>query len=418
MTVRSMALLVLISVVFFVLFRITVGDPPSSDLRALWLAGVFFPSGDPSLVYAVSDGVFSMEPPDIWIETVRAEGIDAPVYPFIYPPLWAWVMSWVVPLTTMQGFAHAFAILNPCLIILSALLAMRIALPSFPRPVFFAVSLGIALTGIVFLLALAENQPQILVTFLILLGIERVRFGSPVAGGLAMALAASIKLYPVIFALIWLASGEKRATAVFAIFGGALGVCSLALAGWPLHAVFLSELSAISNTIFMSRANFSLDPLLGTVLLAQSEITMVDTALSGGDTNWLYASKSAVWQMASTVVQLATLALLLFMARRTKMADPLLWPFVFIAVAWVSPLSWLYHYMAMFLFLPALFDRLGRNAALILLVLILAPTNYALFNLGVFTGIEVPANNAALVLAGGLFLWLGLRDKGEHYQPG
>ena len=43
-----------------------------------------------------------MSPPDVWIQAVLAEGIETSVYPFIYPPLWAWAMSWIIPITSMD----------------------------------------------------------------------------------------------------------------------------------------------------------------------------------------------------------------------------------------------------------------------------------------------------------------------------
>lgn len=414
MTVRSMALLVLISVVFFALVRVSVGEAPSSDLRALWLAGSYFP--EIASVYAGSDSAFTMEPPEVWITATQDAGIETAVYPFIYPPLWAWVMSELVDVTTMTEFGRAMSIINPCLVVLCALLAMRIAAPTMPRPAFFAISLSIVATSIVFLLAFAENQPQILVAFLTLLGIERTRSGAPISGGLAMALAASLKLYPVVFALIWLTSGKIRATLAFAIIGAALGVMSIFVAGWPMHEAYLSEISAISNTVLMSRANYSLDPLIGILTLSETQMISVDTLGTGGSTSWSVAIKSDAWRIFSAVVQISTLGALLLLARKSKMCDPLLWPFMFIAVAWVSPLSWIYHYMAAFLFLPALIDRIGGNMAIIWIILILSPTSYITVQIGLMADSATFAliNNAALLIMGLLFLWLALRDKGTN----
>lgn len=416
MTVRSMALLVLISVVYFALVRVTVGEPPSSDLRALWLAGMYYP--EIGSVYAGSDNAFTMQPPDVWISATQEAGIETAVYPFIYPPLWAWVMSGVVEATTMAEFGRAMGIINPCLVILSALLAMRITAPSMPRPIFFAITLCIVSTSIVFLLAFAENQPQILVAFLMLLGIERTRSGADISGGLALALAASLKLYPVIFALIWLAAGKTRATLAFAIFGAALGALSIIVAGWPMHEAYLSEISAISNTVLMSRANFSLDPLIGLLTLAESQMMSVDTLATGGKTSWSIAIKSDAWRLFSVGVQVSTLSALLLLARKSKMQDPLLWPFMIVAVSWVSPLSWIYHYIAAFLFLPALLDRMGRNAAIIWIILIMAPTSYIAIQSGLMASFNSAAatliNNAALLAMGLLFLFLAFRDKGSR----
>lgn len=414
MTVRSMALLVLMSVVYFVLVTKITGEPASADLRSLWLAGTFYPTGEIGSIYPLSDGVFSMSAPEIWVRTIQAEGIETAVYPFIYPPLWAWVMSLVVPITTMSELGRIMGIINPCLLILSALLAMRIAAPLMPRPLFFAIGLFIAATSLVFLLPLSENQPQIIVAFLTLLGVERARQGAGIAGGLAMALAASIKLYPALFALMWLAAGDRRAATSFALFGGALGLISIAVAGWPLHAAFLSEVSAISNTVLMLRSNLSLDSMIGLLTLPADAAQHGDTLATGGTTNWAFTPKPPLWAGLSIGLQLALLALLLLLARRTKLADPLIWPFAFTVVAWVSPLSWMYYFIAPFLFLPAIFDRLGTTWGAVALLLILAPTNYTLFLSGITADlVTVPfvvVNGAAILLAAVLFLFLALRN--------
>ncbi|NNE88425.1 MAG: DUF2029 domain-containing protein [Silicimonas sp.] len=422
MTVRSMALLVLISVIFFVMLRTSVGVPWSADLRSMWLAGSFFSDVDIGTVYRPSEQLFSMQPPDAWIDSVLAEGIKTPVYPFIYPPLWAWLMSFVTPLTTMSEFGRIMGIINPCLVILSALLAMRITAPMIPRPVFLTISLGLASGSIVFLLPLNENQPQILVAFLTLLGIERTRSGAPIAGGAAMAFAASLKLYPLVFALVWLAAGYRSATLSFAVFGGALGLLSIVVAGWPMHAAYLSELSVISKTLLMSRANFSLDPLIGVFTIPQSAQIPIDTLVTGGDTNWMVAQKSQAFLMVSALAQFTMLAFLLLLARRTGMRDPLLWPFVIIAVSWVSPLSWLYHYLAAFLFLPALFDRLDPKVALSIVLLCVLPTNYVMFDLELMSALDshwvALVNNAALLLMAAAYLWLALRHDDIRQHSG
>ncbi|MEO9826762.1 MAG: glycosyltransferase family 87 protein [Paracoccaceae bacterium] len=408
------ALLLIIAAAFVLLARQMTGVPESGDLRAVWLAGKYYPSDDLGSVYRLYDGVFSMAPPDVWIADIQTQGIETPVYPFIYPPLWAWAMSWIVPLTTMDAFGQVMALVNPCLMFLCAFLALRIAAPKLSPLLYLAIGLAIALNSFLFLLPLAENQPQILVAFFTLLGIERARNGAPVWGGLALAFAASMKVYPVIFAFLWLASGQKRATYSFALFGGSLGLFSIVVAGWPMHAAFLSELSAISKTALVSRANFSLDPLIAVLTIPPELMSSGDTSVTGGQTSWHYVAKSGIWMGISNAIQLLTFVLLLVIARRTRMQDPLLWPFAIIAVAWVSPLSWVYHYMAAMFFLPSLIDRLGGRLGVILIVAIVAPTHVTLILNGFIASLDSNAlaiwNNAAFVLAAACFAWLAMRS--------
>ena len=60
-----------------------------------------------------------------------------------------------------------------------------------------------------------------------------MRNNTPILAGIALAIAAAIKIYPAFFALFWLFSREKRAFAAFVIAGGIIGANSVLWAGWP-----------------------------------------------------------------------------------------------------------------------------------------------------------------------------------------
>ncbi len=349
-------------VLFFVLIRLANPMPPSDDLRALWMAGRFF-DGEASSIYAITGDYFRMVPPDAWISTYLSEGIERAAYPFIYPPLWAWIMQHVVTWTTFETFRDIVAVLNALMICGCFYLASKMAREAMSRTAFMAVSLFLvfALGCLVVIVPLNENQPQIIVSFLVLLGIERDRAGHPWAGGAVMALAAAIKLYPVIFAVLWLAAGRKQTVFSFAIFGTALGLASLIVAGWPLHAAFLSEVRAISSTALVTFANVTMDTLIAVILIGPEAAEIVTTQITGGETSWLIFTKSALWQGIDLVVQLTTVGLLIVLALKSRLSDPLVWPVIFISLAWVLPLSWLYHYLTAFVFLPALIARLGSK---------------------------------------------------------
>lgn len=415
MTSRDAAISFLILVVTVAGVLVFVGDPRSSDLRAVWLAGRFFETGDPGLIYRLSDGVFTMQPPDAWADRLRAEGVETSVFPFIYPPLWAWAAAALSRVADFDAVAlwamrANFAMAAGCFF-----LAWRIVGRPGPFWPWMLIGGAIMVTTLTFLLAIEENQPQILVSFLILLGIERTRAGHPVAGGAAMALAAALKLYPVVFALLWLAAGERRAVASFAAVGGTLGLLSLAVAGWPMHAAMLGELRAISATALVSLANFSMDPLWAALTIEESQLSRFDTSATGGDAFWWVIAKSPAWRTAGMVVQIATLAGLLWLARRTGMRAALLWPAAIIVVAWVSPLSWTYHYIPAFAFLPALVWRLGPAAGVAAIAAVLVHVFYPAISFGGMLSAlgarnTVLLGNAELLFAAALFAILARRD--------
>jgi len=196
----------------------------SGDLLPLWLAGQAFAEGTAGEVYAPVDPVFRMLPPDSWAERARAAGYEGFVYPFVYPPLWAWVFGLIGRIADFQALAGLASIVNPALLLATCLLAWRASgAPSGVLP-HVAVALVLLLMTPVGVIAILQNQAQILVAFLVVLALERTRANRPVSAG--AALAASIKLFPAIFALFWLASGERRAFASFAAMGLGLGLMS------------------------------------------------------------------------------------------------------------------------------------------------------------------------------------------------
>jgi hypothetical protein len=228
---------------------------------------------------------------------------------------------------------------------------------------------------------------------------------TPLGGGAAMALAAAIKLYPVIFALLWLAAGRKQSVVRFAILGGALGLVSLAVGGWPQHAAFLSELHAISSSAVITFPNVTMDSLLAVLLIDPASTELITTEATGGKTSWRIFAKPALWQGMNVIVQLTTISLLTVFSIRTRLADPLVWPVIFVALAWVLPLSWLYHYLTAFAFLPALVARLGWKRGIYAMSVPALVTSTAFFVLT----LSLPAvKTLAYPVMGGAMVWMGL----------
>ena len=358
-TLRTASALCLLGVLYWMALGLPFMTDHPADLNALWLAGLHFAEVDPALVYTGSEGVFTMAPPEEWIARTFEDGKKIALYPFIYPPLWAWAASHVTGWIDRETFFALATALNQVLLPLSFVLAWRILKPRMSLVVYLSIALVLVTGLIAFVLPLRNGQLQILVSFLILLAIERQRAGWNVLGGAALALAASIKLYPALFALLWLAAGQRRALLGFLGVGGALGLTSLAVAPWSFHAAMFQEYSAISSSYIITRMNYSFAPLIAALSLPPTEMVFVSTEATGGGTDWFAGVKPALLRAFEAGLMLATLAWLLLTARATKMRDPLHWAFAFFAISWVSPLSWVYHYMTFLVFLPILVERLG-----------------------------------------------------------
>lgn len=342
-----------------------VGLPTSSDLRAVWLAGQFWGDGsDPARIYTGA-AAFTMEPPRAWIDQTLAEGRDIAVYPFIYPPLWAWAAAQLVPLTRFDTLVPVAGLINLALLLAMPVLARRILNRPLPGWLFLLILLPLYGTSFAFLLALEENQPQILVSFLLLLAIERRQAGAPLACGAALALAASIKLYPALFALFLLFGGDRRAFAAFLTVGAALAAASVAVAGWPMHAAFLAEIRAISNAALYTTVSYSFDPFIAKFAFPEA-LEIITTEETGGKAFWKAVEKTPVWRLIDAAALLAVLAGLCHLARRDRLANPAFWPLAILAIGLVSPLTWVYHLTPALVFIPGLFARRGWPVVLLL----------------------------------------------------
>ncbi|WP_415182415.1 glycosyltransferase 87 family protein [Phaeovulum sp.] len=187
------------------------GQTGSNDLRAVWTAAQEVALGNPQLVYPSPGPLFTMRPPDEWLAHLRAAGHQGDIYPYIYPPLWAWLLAPVTENISFDAIVLFMRFLNGAALVGGLFIARHLCLPGatdHQRLTFFSVGFaGLLLThsGVV---ALYENQPQILVGFLTLLGIERSENGHPAFGGAALALAAALKGYPALLAVFWIQPGN------------------------------------------------------------------------------------------------------------------------------------------------------------------------------------------------------------------
>lgn len=332
--------------------------PQSSDLLATWAAGHYFSTGQFDLIYVAAQDVFTMQVHEEWTAQIRATtDYQGPVYPFLYPPIWAWAAGWVsdVPFAQIESVAR---VVNLGLLFGCIYLGWRITRPFLLLPAYAIVGgllLGLTNVGVI---AVFENQPQTLVSFLILLSLERVRAKSPGLAGAALALAAAIKLYPALFVLFFLATKQFRAAAAFAVIGGALGLLSIALAGWPLHADFLDNTRSVGSTALVLGPNYSIHSVLAQVFLSD-DLTRV-AASSSADVprarSWLVAPYPAAWALLTIATPLLVTGLLAraFSRAGSERQFQQLWPAALLLVPITLPVSWAYYLIPALAMAPAL----------------------------------------------------------------
>lgn len=356
------------------------------DFYASWMAGRAWAAGDLANIYPHNSGLFDLLAPQSWYDDARVTDYQDALYPFIYPPIWAVLAGALTKITSFGVLNAIAAAINPILLSLCVVLAGRIVGVKTINVPMLLVGQVILFSTWIGQLALLQNQPQIFVAFLTLLAIERARAGRPMTAGAALALAASVKLYPALFIVLFLAGGHRRVALPFVIFGAALGGTSVALAGWPLHEVFLAQIKTIAQTVLVTPVSFSIDPAIGQLFFETQmpNQPLPDWARLGGpdETDYLghlFMAKPALWKLISGGAMLLCLsggALALLRAHRSRFKNlngGWIWAATMGVYALFSPLSWSYHYIAVVAFAPYILLRLGNRIGLVTLAAIFLP---------------------------------------------
>ncbi|WP_099826165.1 glycosyltransferase family 87 protein [Oceaniglobus indicus] len=353
-----------------------LGDPPMADLLALWLAGQSLAEGVPHLVYP-SETLFTIRPPLEWVPMAVAAGHDNQIFPFIYPPLTAAIMARVTEMMTFAGFTQIVHVMNVVLGVLTSWLAWRATGRVVRLSIFLFIGALIFHATIIGTIALDQGQPQILVAFLTVLAIERLHADDQVSAGALLAVAAAIKVFPVLFVVFLLARRQWAAVAGFAIVGAVLAGLSVALTGWPLHAAFLHQLSTISQTAIILPLTFSLDSLIGGFSgLEYFLVPQISVPSWGEDVGLIgVVAKGALWGALNKVALIGALGALGWAFARH--GTVLLWPAAMIVLSLLSPLAWSHHFLAAVAFAPAVLPRWGAGS----LIVIFAPLSIPVLTL-------------------------------------
>ena len=370
--------IVLLLIALCVGLPIALGSGGGADLLALWLAATDVAGSAQPTLYPPTTGVFSLQPPDGWTDRAAALRHDGWVYPYIYPPLWAWLIAPLTRITDFADFNIAMRIVNVACMVATPFLIWRMTRPRMSALRFVLIA-QIVLWGTLFgALAVYEGQPHIAMTFLVALALERLHAGAPRSAGAALAVAAALKLSPALLILpILVLPGGLAAAASFALAGGALALTSVLLAGWPAHALFLDHVSAISRTAVGNMSSVGLDRLLSRYVFDTPMIRSAAAATGDVDAfsfGLFVKTAPQIW-IERTLLPATLIAATWAMARlpapdRARHA----WPALLFALALLTPLGWLYYFILPLCFAPLLIERHPRLGGVLLLVLCLPYT--------------------------------------------
>jgi hypothetical protein len=342
--------------------------PP--DLAALYFAGHFFGTDRPELIYITVDHLASVLKPSGWAPYAGEIGFTGTtVYPYVYPPLWAALMAPVTRLLSPDEFFFLAYVVQAALICTSVLLAWRLLALGGQLARWMLVLLLLVSTSSIGMLALYHCQPQIAVTFLILLAFEREASGRPLQAGTALALAAALKLYPAAFAIFWIAGRNWPAVRSFAVIGGALGLASLGLGGIDLHRAFLARTSAIGEVVIGSRYNYNLENLLYQLTHAPQMLADPLFGRSEKAVTFIrdYTAADPAWLRLAVIGVFIAGAVLI--ARRWPAGDALwrrraLFPAAMVLASLCLPLGWAHQYLILLFLLPGLCTLYGLRRGL------------------------------------------------------
>ncbi len=234
-----------------------------TDFSALFMAAHFYGLGEFGLIYDAPVGFFGNSPP-LWNPYLPVLGLEGqPVVPYVYPPLWAALLSPFVDGVDAWTVFRVAAMIKVAALMGSVLVAWRMC-QSFGVAlwVWVAVSIALLASSTVTLTALYYLQPQIIVTFITLLAFERYAHGASRMAGILLAIAAAMKIAPAGLVLIFLLDRDWRAFGAFVVAGIGLAVLSFGIAGIDLNLAFLDAMAAASAGTLITSINFSITTLI------------------------------------------------------------------------------------------------------------------------------------------------------------
>ena len=350
------------------------------DLGAVYFAGYFYDLGQYSEVYASPELFFGEDTPQSWENAVAALGHSGDiVFPFVYPPIWAVIASPFAGMMTPAAFFKLVYLVHVAMITVSIFLAYRIVRPGIGLGIWVAVSAGLLFASIISVSALFHNQPQITVTFFIILAMERYRSGAMVQAGLALAMAATIKISPALLILLFVADRQWRAVAAFSFLGAVILGLSFVLAGPELHWIFLEKIRLISSQIALMKVNYALEAYVYEIWSLLAGLRLDPDPLIGQ-----FSVPEPAW--VAVIVRGALVGGLItaFLVTR-QLGDDLRLPvrltLLLLVTTLTAPLGWTHHYLGALLLAPVFYRLYSRTTASMLMIGFALITNVGVFGL-------------------------------------
>jgi hypothetical protein len=399
----SLTASVIIGLLFLAILYFAIGGNAPADIVSPYLAGWFFGHGQQELIYGFAPAdMFAHAPPKAWLDIASQRGFAGEwLYPFLYPPVWAALMAPVSAGLTIPEFTHWVYILHLLSIWGSIFLAWKLAGKVLPFVVWSLVSFMLILGTAPALDALVENQPHIFIVMLMLFGLERVQANRSLFAGVLLGLAAAIKLFPFILILIFVFRRDMRGASTMLLTTFFFAALSFVLAGLELNLVFVENLRALSDLVFVYKNNWSFSTLA-------FQVYAFFSGHGAGSIELGYTAKLPVWiGMPSLVIWATGTGYWLWRAGQGGGAQRGL--ALSIALTWMAffgPLGWPYYFLPLFYLLPQLLAYLSIRQGVVVMGSVIVVFHPII--LVQLLGLSGRVNVAQLVAASGIvFLLIG-----------
>ncbi|WP_417243380.1 glycosyltransferase family 87 protein [Celeribacter sp.] len=373
---RLWVLQAVLAVGFIYTFVSAFWDGWPADLSALYFAAKSVAIGTPEIIYAAPPDFFSPGTPPEWRDLAVQLGVqDRVILPYLYPPIWAYALAPVVDHVAPAPFFNVVLIVQMAMLAALPAIGYAIARPrEVSAQVWLLVGYGLLALSAPSLGAIIQNQPQIAVTFIVMLSILCATRDRPVAAGILMGLAAAIKLQPALFGLVFLIHRDWRAAIAMSVSALSLLVLSILVAGVDLHLAMLSRLDQINGMVVYTKVNYALESLLYHLHAMRAGIPLPD-----GRTLAVAILDAPAW--VEWIPKLLLLVGLATLVRKGRaMSAPALWLSLTLLGALFGPLSWGHYFILPLMLLPALFHVFSTRAAWAWLAVIGVLFSYPVFS--------------------------------------
>lgn len=251
---------------------ITAGKHNSGDWGSLWIAGLLVRDNNREYLYQIDDQDFALPKGDVWFDTIANSDVSSMPHPFVHVPFVADVMSIFVRimsfdtsvyfLTALSGWALVVLVVSawflwfeeeiPAFVLLVGMLLVWVS-TSFQSSLYLGQTSPLIFAGVAYGLAAARIQP--------------------IRAGIALGLAASVKLTPVILVVICLFFPRTRRAGIMAMgVGISIVSYSIVVAGWEVFMTWRETLQNINAAVLVAPVNGAFASQISTHLVEDDRL--------------------------------------------------------------------------------------------------------------------------------------------------